>query len=81
MKKNLFILIIISFVVLLCGCSKDYKVTFETNKNVEITNSSVKDNKIEVDVPTLNGYEFKGWYLDNDYLNKIDIDNYVLTRT
>lgn len=80
MKKSLFILIIISFVVLLCGCSKDYKVTFKTNNNVEITNSSVKDNKIEVDVPTLNGYEFKGWYLDNDYLNKIDIDNYVLTE-
>ena len=68
MKKNiLFLFCLLMFVVCLFGCGKTYTVTFVYNNGQENTSVEVKDaSEIELPTASKEGYNFGGWYLDNE---------------
>jgi len=56
-----------------------YKVDFESYDGSSVSSQLVyyKDSSVEPTDPTLNGYDFKGWYEDEDFATKWDFTNEV----
>lgn len=71
MKKTLVvILILLSFIISSCKETnkEEYKVSFETNGGSIISDVIIKDGVVfqEPTIPTKDGYEFDGWYIDEE---------------
>lgn len=68
MKKTLLILPLFIFMVaaILVGCSQSYTIRFNTNCEAVVPEIKVSDNKDIVlpQDPVRDGYNFEGWYLD-----------------
>ncbi len=72
MKKFRFLLTAILFAIVLCAvsaCGKDIvKLSFETNGGSSIETVEVKKGEsYELPVPTRTGYEFDGWFTDENF--------------
>lgn len=72
MKKCRFLLTAILFAIVLCAvsaCGKDIvKLSFETNGGSSIETVEVKKGEsYELPVPTRTGYEFDGWFTDENF--------------
>lgn len=72
MKKFRFLLTVILFAIVLCAvsaCGKDIvKLSFETNGGSSIETVEVKKGEsYELPVPTRTGYEFDGWFTDENF--------------
>jgi len=50
---------------------KKWVVTFDTNGGIKIASLNVEDGKVIIDIPnpTREGYEFEGWYYNNERFN------------
>ena len=62
---------------------KQYTVTFDSNDGSIVPNQTINyaDTVIEPTAPTRTGYEFKGWYTDNDsFQNKWVFDTDLVTE-
>ncbi|TNF06497.1 MAG: trypsin-like serine protease, partial [Bacillota bacterium] len=78
MKKGLFVLVLLSFLVLLVSCNSDlgqsedgpYTITFETNGGSTLTPMTVDEHDffLPESIPTKDGFIFAGWYLDANFL-------------
>lgn len=87
MKKitKLFLALCMISLVILTACTNDvtksYKVIFETNGGSKINTIAVKENselKLPTD-PSKTGYEFVGWYLDEELEEELPTP-YVVTK-
>lgn len=73
MKKYCYILLILIFVftVILVGCDKkEFSITYELDGGKlesAITKFTKEDLPITLPEPTKDGYQFLGWYLDEDF--------------
>ncbi|HEY8445051.1 MAG TPA: InlB B-repeat-containing protein [Bacilli bacterium] len=68
--KKTLIIILLFLVVFLGGCNKNqYTITFETNGGTEIQEYILdEDEEFTLpDEPIRNGYDFGGWFLDNEF--------------
>ncbi|MCH5167211.1 MAG: InlB B-repeat-containing protein [Erysipelotrichales bacterium] len=79
LRMTLIILLIGVFFVSGCFFNSKHTVSFKTNGGTEIENISVKSGSklSDVKIPTKEGYDFVGWYVDGeefDMNSKIDAD-------
>lgn len=81
MKREKFIFLIVLFVIslFLFSCAKkSYVVIFVYNNGNENTTQEVKSiDDIKLPTPEKEGYDFDGWYLDNDFKTQFS-ENYKL---
>lgn len=80
-KRILFVLfILISFLLVACGQDAKYTIHFDSNGGSEV--SSIKTNGNESinlpDDPEKEGYQFDGWYKDNNTFRKSFSENSLL---
>lgn len=86
MKKSKIriIFVLVSFVLLLTmtGCKKKFELEFITNGGTEIQSVTVK-NKTDytLPIPSKEGYEFAGWYLNSDFTGESITDITVTNHT
>ena len=78
-KKVLSLLLLVLVVGLLVSCGTDYTVNFDANNNTEIVKVKVASgSKVSKPAdPTKTGYEFEGWFLEDeefDFDKAIDKD-------
>ena len=57
----------------------NYELNYNISKNYSPTNV-IKDEAIVLPTPTRKGYSFEGWYLDNEFKNKISNVNIKLDK-
>lgn len=79
LRMTLIILLFGVFFISGCFFDKKYEVTFKTNGGSKVESISLKAGSTleELEVPTKEGYEFKGWYIDGkpfDEDTKIESD-------
>lgn len=76
MKKTGIVLSIIFLSVFLIGCSSE--IRFNSNGGTEIEPIKVKKDEVivELPIPELEGNTFVGWYLDENFTEKVDSKNY-----
>ena len=57
-----------------------FTIIFETNGGSHIESQSIKEGSIinNVELPIKEGYEFDGWYLDEEFETKLVIDEYLV---
>lgn len=71
--KKLILIFALSFLFLLSGCSKKYTVSFETNGAGTIESREVTDGQLgELPILTKIGYEFKGWFTNQELTTKYE---------
>lgn len=84
MKKisNLFLSLILGFLVLsLVGCTTmSYTVKFVTNGGTELKDVLVEEGRTltKPEDPTKEGFDFKGWYTDEELNEKFDFDTQII---
>ena len=63
------------------SCNKQYTVTFDTNDGSAIAAVIVgsKNPVGAITAPTKEGYNFAGWYLDEEFTQEADLTTYVPT--
>ncbi|HAR57521.1 MAG TPA: hypothetical protein DCR62_02055 [Acholeplasmatales bacterium] len=78
------IIILLSFLSFVSGCTKKYKVTFivddETYKTIEVKKGDIVE---EVKAPTKDNHYFKGWFDENnvfDFSTSIQKDYHLVAR-
>ena len=84
MKKLLFVLVLI-FAFVFTGCGgetpevpdepivNEYKITFEENGGSKVEDYLLEEGKtLTLPEITKEGYTFKGWYKDNEYLTEVE---------
>lgn len=73
MKKALFVLFLL---FALGGCTAEYNVSFESNGGSAIDSIVIEKGTEfeEPDDPTMEGYTFKGWYIDSEFETEFDFD-------
>lgn len=79
LRMTLIILLFGMFFISGCFFDKKYEVTFKTNGGSKVESISLKAGSTleKLEVPTKDGYEFKGWYVDGkpfDEDTKIESD-------
>jgi len=74
MKKNKYFSFVFFILLLSLACSQKITVEFETFGGTSISRIEVKDtNEFKLPVtPEKEGYEFKGWYLDEEFKERFN---------
>ena len=68
-KLSIILLVFVVLCTLILGCNNKIKIEFETNGGSDIQTvviNKINDFKLP-DSPQKEGYEFVGWYLDNEF--------------
>ncbi len=76
MKKIIYIFMFLVLVTVLASCGDDgYTIRFETNGGNEIDSIFVSDFNINsIPTPIKEGYQFEGWYLNEELTELLDDD-------
>ena len=88
MKKIIVILLALILAFTLTSCNKNITINFETNQESIVLEPLIVEKNTSVnlseytDQMTLDGYVFKGWYLDknlSEYVRALDVSNVDIT--
>ena len=82
MKKLLVIIFSGIFAIALCGCNEDvntFYIHFNSNGGIEVDALEIDDTSDIVlpTEPTKEGYDFDGWYVDQDLDESFDINSII----
>ena len=64
--KKVFIIVFAFTLLILCGCKRTFKVTFEVFDDITEYQIVAKGDKIKSFTPTLDGYTFIAWVYDDE---------------
>src|SRR5690554_5841310 len=70
MKKTKFFLLFIFAFMFLSACTSSYTISFPEEDLEQIVVD--KGEKLELDPPTKEGYDFKGWFTDSNLTTEFD---------
>ena len=82
-KVRISVLLIMIFILMVsCRKEKVWEVTFETNGGSEVYSIIVENLETIPNVisPTKEGYTFNGWYLDENFIEKADLNDLVVDK-
>ena len=79
--KYIKILLILFIIIILIGCGKTYKITYDLNGGVmpeEYKDTFKFKEDYELPIPTKEGYLFLGWKEKDFFIDKLNSNNYTL---
>ncbi|MBO5394698.1 MAG: leucine-rich repeat protein [Clostridia bacterium] len=86
MNKNLFnsfvvfCLLLTGFAFVACSPSREvYTISFSVNNQIVETIETSGNEQLDFPTPEFDGFEFKGWYADEEFSNQIT-ENYYINR-